>query len=151
MSDILATLMVRLGYERYGAQGGDRGGIISRSLAGNYPEHVIGLHSNFILGGPAPGVDPAEGVSPEEMAMREERTEAFAEGSALRRRCHLSTGARGQPALFTRLLLRPAMHRTQRCVLISGCSTYCVNNASAPLGSKTPVHTAPRRSRDETR
>ena len=82
MSDILATLMARLGYERYGAQGGDWGGIISRSLAGNYPEHVIGLHSNFILGGPPPGVDPSEGVSPEEMAMREERTEAFAEGSA---------------------------------------------------------------------
>jgi pimeloyl-ACP methyl ester carboxylesterase len=82
MSDILATLMARLGYERYGAQGGDWGGIISRSLAGNYPEHVIGLHSNFILGGPAPGVDPTAGVSPEEAAMREERTEAFAEGSA---------------------------------------------------------------------
>ena len=82
MSDILATLMARLGYERYGAQGGDWGGIISRSLAGNYPEHVIGLHSNFILGGPAPGVDPTAGVSPEEAAMREERTQAFAEGSA---------------------------------------------------------------------
>jgi len=82
MSDILAALMERLGYDRYGAQGGDWGAIISRSLAGNYPDHVIGLHSNFILGGPAPGVDPAAGVSPEEMAMREERTEAFAEGSA---------------------------------------------------------------------
>jgi microsomal epoxide hydrolase len=82
MADVLAALMERLGYDRYGVQGGDWGGIIGRSLAGNYPEHVIGLHSNFILGGPAPGADPNEGVTPEELELRRERVEAFAEGSA---------------------------------------------------------------------
>lgn len=82
MADALAALMDRLGYDRYGVQGGDWGGIIGRSLAGNYPEQVIGFHTNFILGGPAPGADPSAGVTPEEQAHRQERVEAFAEGSA---------------------------------------------------------------------
>jgi microsomal epoxide hydrolase len=82
MADILATLMERLGYDRYGLQGGDWGGIIGRSHAGNYPDQVIGFHTNFILGGPPPGGDPSEGVSEAESALRQERTQAFAEGSA---------------------------------------------------------------------
>jgi pimeloyl-ACP methyl ester carboxylesterase len=83
MADVLAALMARLGYERYGAQGGDWGAIIGRSLAGNYPEHVIGLHSNFMTGGPPPGVtDPNEGVPQAELDLRAERVQAFAEGSA---------------------------------------------------------------------
>ncbi|MGE0158997.1 MAG: epoxide hydrolase family protein [Gemmatimonadales bacterium] len=83
MADVLAALMERLGYERYGAQGGDWGAIIGRSLAGNHADQVIGLHSNFMTGGPPPGVaDPNEGVPEAELALRAERTEAFAEGSA---------------------------------------------------------------------
>ena len=81
MADILATLMERLGYARYGAQGGDWGAIISRALAGNYPDRLIGLHSNFITAGPPPGVaDPTAGVSPEELERRRERARAFADG-----------------------------------------------------------------------
>ena len=83
MADVLAALMGRLGYERYGVQGGDWGAIIGRSLAGNYPDHVIGLHSNFMTGGPPTGVtDPNEGVPAIELELRAERTEAFSEGSA---------------------------------------------------------------------
>lgn len=83
MADLLAALMARLGYDRYGAQGGDWGAIISRSLAGNYPEHVIGLHSNFMTGGAPAGVaDPNEGVPEVELELRAERTAAFAEGRA---------------------------------------------------------------------
>ena len=82
MADVLAQLMDRLGYDRYGVQGGDWGGIIGRSLAGNYPDQVIGFHTNFILGGAPPGVDPSEGVSAAELERRRERTAAFAEGSA---------------------------------------------------------------------
>ena len=44
-----AELMERLDYDRYGVQGGDWGGIIGRSLAGNYPDRVIGFHTNFVL------------------------------------------------------------------------------------------------------
>jgi microsomal epoxide hydrolase len=48
-----AELMSRLGYERYGAQGGDWGSGISRVLSTVAPEHVIGIHVNM-LGTPPP-------------------------------------------------------------------------------------------------
>jgi microsomal epoxide hydrolase len=51
-------------------------------VAGNYPNNVIGFHTNFVLGGPAPGTDPNDGVTDDERALRAERVEAFAEGSA---------------------------------------------------------------------
>ena len=52
MSHILAGLMQRLGYEQYAIAGGDWGAIINRHLANNYPERLIGLHSNMVLAGP---------------------------------------------------------------------------------------------------
>ena len=82
MADAFAVLMARLGYDRYGVQGGDWGGIIGRSLAGNDADHVIGFHTNFVLGGPAPGTDPSAGVTDEERTLQAERVEAFSEGSA---------------------------------------------------------------------
>jgi pimeloyl-ACP methyl ester carboxylesterase len=53
-----AELMSRLGYERYGAQGGDTGAVISPMLGGIDPEHVLGVHVNGSLG--FPSGDPAE-------------------------------------------------------------------------------------------
>jgi pimeloyl-ACP methyl ester carboxylesterase len=70
---IVARLMARLGYTRYGLQGGDWGASVSRFAAINDASHVIGLHSNFCLAGPPPGVkDPNEGVPAAEI----ERTRA---------------------------------------------------------------------------
>jgi pimeloyl-ACP methyl ester carboxylesterase len=43
-----AELMHRLGYHRYGAQGGDFGSSISRALGGVAPEHVVGVHVNYL-------------------------------------------------------------------------------------------------------
>jgi len=80
MADVLAGLMERLGYDRYGAQGGDWGAIISRTLAGNYSDRLIGLHSNFMTAGPPRGGNPQEGVSDEERERRSERAAAFANG-----------------------------------------------------------------------
>ncbi len=42
----LAELMRRLGYERYGAQGGDYGAFVAPDLGRVDPEHVIGVHVN---------------------------------------------------------------------------------------------------------
>jgi pimeloyl-ACP methyl ester carboxylesterase len=53
-----ATLMSRLGYERYGAQGGDTGALVSPELGRVDPEHVIGVHVNNLLA--FPSGDPAE-------------------------------------------------------------------------------------------
>jgi len=47
-------LMARLGYERYGAQGGDWGTSISTSIGQQDPEHVAGIHLNPPLAPPDP-------------------------------------------------------------------------------------------------
>jgi epoxide hydrolase len=46
MAAALAGLMARLGYERYGAQGGDFGAFVAPDLGRVDPEHVIGVHVN---------------------------------------------------------------------------------------------------------
>jgi pimeloyl-ACP methyl ester carboxylesterase len=46
-----AELMRRLGYDRYGAQGGDWGAAISRELGRTHLDRVIGVHLNLIVGG----------------------------------------------------------------------------------------------------
>jgi pimeloyl-ACP methyl ester carboxylesterase len=51
-------LMRRLGYERYGAQGGDTGSVISPMLGRFDSEHVVGVHVNGSLG--FPSGDPEE-------------------------------------------------------------------------------------------
>jgi pimeloyl-ACP methyl ester carboxylesterase len=43
-----AELMTRLGYERFGVQGGDWGGLLSRELGSAHPERVIGVHLNLL-------------------------------------------------------------------------------------------------------
>ncbi|MEV3959578.1 epoxide hydrolase family protein [Nocardia sp. NPDC050193] len=53
-----AELMHRLGYERYGAQGGDFGSGISQALGALAPEHVVGVHVNYLPTRP----DPAAGL-----------------------------------------------------------------------------------------
>jgi microsomal epoxide hydrolase len=62
------TLMGRLGYQRYGAQGGDWGSAISRELGVAFPSHVIGVHLNML----APYVS---GAGPELDAQDRERVE----------------------------------------------------------------------------
>jgi pimeloyl-ACP methyl ester carboxylesterase len=44
-----ATLMSRLGYEHYGAQGGDTGALVSPELGRLDPDHVMGIHVNNLL------------------------------------------------------------------------------------------------------
>jgi len=44
-----ACLMERLGYQRYGAQGGDWGSSISRELGLIDPGHLIGVHLNMLF------------------------------------------------------------------------------------------------------
>ncbi|CAM2943879.1 epoxide hydrolase family protein [Saccharomonospora xinjiangensis] len=70
-----AELMARLGYRRYGVQGGDWGAAISRLVAQVVPEAVVGVHLNY-LPTPAPEAELRE-LSPAERA-RVEHTNAFA-------------------------------------------------------------------------
>jgi pimeloyl-ACP methyl ester carboxylesterase len=41
-----AELMARLGYERFGAQGGDWGSAVSRAVGRSAPDRVLGIHLN---------------------------------------------------------------------------------------------------------
>jgi pimeloyl-ACP methyl ester carboxylesterase len=52
-------LMAALGYDRYGAQGGDWGSLVTANVADLAPARVAGLHLNFVV---APR--PAEGAAP---------------------------------------------------------------------------------------
>ncbi|MEU2177330.1 epoxide hydrolase family protein [Nocardia sp. NPDC019219] len=45
-ADVVAALMARLGYDRYGVQGGDAGYFIAARLGHIAREHVVGLHVN---------------------------------------------------------------------------------------------------------
>ena len=71
------VLMARLGYDRYGAQGGDWGSMISTQLAVLDPDHVIGVHLNMVFG--TPGDQPLTEAEQSDLAV----TAAFREkGSA---------------------------------------------------------------------
>ncbi|MGD9934270.1 MAG: epoxide hydrolase family protein [Dehalococcoidia bacterium] len=56
------TLMTEvLGYERYGTQGGDWGGIITARMGAAHPEHIAGCHLNFLVGQPPAGEESEAG------------------------------------------------------------------------------------------
>jgi pimeloyl-ACP methyl ester carboxylesterase len=63
IAQVEAKLMARLGYQRYGAQGGDWGSIISTQVALADAPHVAGLHINMCTGAPPAGGDPNAGLT----------------------------------------------------------------------------------------
>jgi epoxide hydrolase len=77
MATAFAELMRRLGYDRYGAQGGDFGAFISPDLGRVDAEHVVGVHVNAATVGfiPMGEVDPAELTEVERARL--ERLNAF--------------------------------------------------------------------------
>ena len=72
MAEVIAKLMARLGYTRYGAQGGDWGSGIARWLASGDGGHCIGGHSNFPAGN-QPTDDPMRGVTAKEFERFQQR------------------------------------------------------------------------------
>lgn len=76
-----ATLMERLGYERYGAHGNDAGALVTPQLAALYPDRVIGSHITAGLGVPTGEPGELDGASEEELAGLSEMAALFAGGS----------------------------------------------------------------------
>lgn len=78
MADCFAALMTVLGYDRFGAQGGDWGAAVSTQLALAHADRMTGIHLNFLAVGRDPATlnndDPDEAKHRDEMAafMREE-------------------------------------------------------------------------------
>jgi pimeloyl-ACP methyl ester carboxylesterase len=80
MAESIAKLMARLGYEKYGAQGGDWGGGIVSNLASG-DGRCVGAHNNF-PGGGRPMEDPMRGVTPEEIQRMEKRARELSDHRA---------------------------------------------------------------------
>jgi pimeloyl-ACP methyl ester carboxylesterase len=77
-----AQLMARLGYERYGAQGGDWGSFVSQALGYVDADHVIGVHLNFLTTDPTGAPGELDDVSPQDKAKLERNLQIRAEASA---------------------------------------------------------------------
>lgn len=61
-----ATLMARLGYERYVAQGGDWGAMVTCAIAQHDPAHCAGIHINMVITTPDP--DTMDNLTPLEQS-----------------------------------------------------------------------------------
>lgn len=73
-----AELMARLGYDRYGVQGGDIGASVSPEVARQHPDRVVGVHVNGSVGTALHGPDEAEKATLTDLERdRVARTEAF--------------------------------------------------------------------------
>jgi pimeloyl-ACP methyl ester carboxylesterase len=59
-------LMTELGYDKYCVHGGDFGAGVSTALSLKYPEHVYGLHLNYIPGNYVPVMEENEEFTKEE-------------------------------------------------------------------------------------
>ncbi len=86
IAQALAELMRRLGYDRYGAHGGDFGAFVAPDLGRVDPEHVIGVHVNaatmgFIPRGDIPEAD-LETLAPVEQARVQRMANFLTEGNA---------------------------------------------------------------------
>jgi epoxide hydrolase len=81
-TDAFATLMDRLGYDRYGTQGGDIGAGIAGRLASIAPAQVIGVHVNSDQGSASivgEFLPMPEGLTEAEMARLQEIKQAWSE------------------------------------------------------------------------
>lgn len=72
IASAFVEIMASLGYDRYGAQGGDWGSIVTSNVADLDAEHVLGLHLNFVVARPPEGEQPVfsaeDGAGLERMA-----------------------------------------------------------------------------------
>ena len=72
IADAWAVLMARLGYDRYVAQGGDWGALVTVNIGPRDPEHCAAIHLNMVIATPDPDtmgdLTPAEQQALEGMA-----------------------------------------------------------------------------------
>lgn len=82
VADLWASLMRGLGYERFGAQGGDLGAGVSIALAARHHERVDGIHLNFLPSSyePASGAAQTPFTPAEEAYLRHKNEWAALEG-----------------------------------------------------------------------
>ncbi|QKV96174.1 alpha/beta fold hydrolase [Streptomyces sp. NA02950] len=79
IADAWDQLMSRLGYPRYGAQGGDWGARITMTLGRRHPENVIGIHLNMV---PFPEPESTDDLTEAERSALDRLARHRAQGSA---------------------------------------------------------------------
>ncbi len=67
IADQWAALMAALGYDRFGAQGGDWGSAVTTRIGAQHPDRCIGIHLNMVSAGP--GSEPEELTEAEKAAV----------------------------------------------------------------------------------
>jgi pimeloyl-ACP methyl ester carboxylesterase len=67
IADAWITLMARLGYHRWGAQGGDWGAAVTTAIGYKAPPECVGIHLNFVMYQPT--AEEVAGATPHEHAM----------------------------------------------------------------------------------
>ncbi len=80
IAELWASLMTALGYDRYGAQGGDWGASVTTALALAHPDRIAGIHLNFIPGSFSTAHEPSELTEEERAALSRRATWADREG-----------------------------------------------------------------------
>jgi pimeloyl-ACP methyl ester carboxylesterase len=82
IGELWVKLMRQLRYEKFIAQGGDFGALISTHIALRHPEVLTGLHLNYIPFNYKPYLAPGEQLTPAETAAQEKTAKFFrAEGA----------------------------------------------------------------------
>jgi microsomal epoxide hydrolase len=57
VADAFSVLMTELGYERFGSQGGDWGGLITSQLGAHHADRLVGIHLNLVVTPPPAEAD----------------------------------------------------------------------------------------------
>jgi len=73
IAELWVQLMRGLGYERFGAQGGDWGASVTTVLGLAHPDELLGIHLNYIPGSFRPHLPPGTPLSADEQAFLEDR------------------------------------------------------------------------------
>ena len=83
VADAVADLMQALGYDRYLAQGGDWGALVTRRLGETRAERLVGVHFNMLFCLPENLADPAawKDVTPEELERFQQAAARIADGT----------------------------------------------------------------------
>ncbi len=78
VADLWLRLMTEgLGYQRFAAQGGDWGAVVTSRLGFAHPENVIGIHVTLLVGSPSLRDPDARPLSPEEQTFMAEQRRWF--------------------------------------------------------------------------
>ena len=80
IADAWIELMDRLGYQRFGTQGGDWGSPVSRQVGASAPDRVVGVHLNAHFDPPPTDAAALEGLTPLELAHGDTRRRFVKEG-----------------------------------------------------------------------